>query len=93
VPRGQFSAELEEYARLRGEKKALEGRMAETENRLKAALGDAERGEAGRFSVLWRTQKRRSFQAKAFGQAHPELDLAPFYKETETRALRIAENE
>ena len=92
APLGEYAEALEDYSRLRAEKKALEGRMAETENRLKAALGDAERGETGRFTVTWRTQKRQTLQAKALEQAHPDLDLKPFYRETATRVLKITEN-
>ena len=89
----ELAPELEAWARLRGEKRALEAKMAETENRLKARLGEAERGECGRFTVLWKTQTRKSFQAKDLAKAHPELDLAPFWRETETRVLRISEGE
>ena len=93
APLGEYESALEEWARLRAQKRELEAKMAETENRLKAALGDAEKGEAGRFTVLWKTQTRKSFQAKAFAKAHPELDLAPYWRETETRVLRITEGE
>ena len=89
----ELAPELEAWARLRREKRALEAKMAETENRLKARLGEAERGECGRFTVLWKTQTRKSFQAKDLAKAHPELDLAPFWRETETRVLRISEGE
>ncbi len=88
-----LESELEDYTRLRGEKKELEGRLAGIENRLKAALGAAETGEAGRFTVSWKPQTRRAFQPQALSAAHPEIDLAPYWKETETRVMRVSEME
>ena len=68
----------------------------EADRRLKAAqavikqyMGDAEIGTADAVSVLWRSQTRRSFDADAFAKAHPEIDLAPFFKVTSSRIFKI----
>lgn len=82
-------AMLDEYTQLRGQKKAIDERIAEIENSIKIDMEDAERAETGRYTVSWKTQQRSTFQAKEFAKAHPEIDLTPYYKTTASRPFKI----
>lgn len=82
---------LREYDGLRAERKAMDARLAEIENVIKTDMGGAERGEIDGFKVLWKSQVRRTFDAKKFTGDHPELApvLDKYYKETTTRPFKV----
>ena len=82
---------LDEYTQLKRQEKALKGRMSEIENIIKSDLQEAERGNGDRYKVTWKTQARSTFQAKAFAQAYPSIDLTPFYKTTTVRPFKVQE--
>ena len=82
---------LNERAELIRQQKELDARIAEIENTIKQDMQDAERGEIGRFRVSWKTQTRKTFQAKEFARAHPEVALDPFYRESVSRPFKITE--
>jgi len=82
---------LQEYMRLKADKKALDYRIDELENTIKSDMGDAETGSCGMFSISWKSQTRQSFQAKEFAKAHPNIDLTPFYKSTTLRPFKVTE--
>jgi len=90
---GRFIAvEFEELARFKAERKLMDERISTAENRIKAAMGDAEAATCGRWKATWKTQTRRTFQPKEFAAAHRGLDMAPWYKETTSRVFRVSEN-
>ena len=76
---------LREYMRLKEDKKALDTRLGEIENTIKADMGEAESGLCGSFHISWKSQNRQTFQAKEFAKDHPSIDLAPYYKNTNLR--------
>lgn len=80
---------LDEYTQLQEQKAALDSRIGEITNTLKADLQMAERGTCGPYTVSWRTQERRIFQPKAFSMAHPGIDISPFYKISQSRPFKI----
>ena len=80
---------LENYFRLKEEKKSLEEQIAQIENTLKEDLGDNEVGTADGFKVTWKKQSRDSFDAKKYAKDHPELDLSGYYKHSEYRVFKI----
>lgn len=82
---------LREYMRLKADRKALDSRLGEIENTIKADMGEAENGSCGAFQISWRSQTRQTFQAKAFAKDHPDLDLAPYYKNTDFRPFKVME--
>ncbi len=82
---------LREYMRLKENKKMLDLRIGEIENTIKADLGDADSGSCGTFHVSWRSQVRQTFQAKEFAKDHPDIDLAPYYKDTTLRPFKVTE--
>lgn len=84
-------AVLQEYMRLKEDKKALDFRIGEIENTIKADLGNSESGSCGLFNVSWKSQIRQTFQAKEFAKDHPNIDLTPYYKHTSLRPFKVTE--
>jgi putative phage-type endonuclease len=82
---------IDEYETIKRQLKALGERRDEIENVLKTDLGDNERGLCGKWTVSWKTQTRQTLNAKALQAAHPEYDLAPYYKTTAVRPFKITE--
>lgn len=82
---------LREYMRLKDDKKALDTRLGEIENTIKADMGEAESGLCGSFHISWKSQNRQTFQAKEFAKDHPSIDLAPYYKNTNLRPFKVTE--
>lgn len=82
---------LAEYFSLKADRDTVERRMAEICNTLKADMGDAEKGLCGSYSVSWAPQQRRTFDSGRFSAAHPEVDLAPFYKTTTVRPFKVTQ--
>ena len=82
---------LREWSGIRAQMDALRERKTEIENILKLDMREAERAECTGYRVSWKRQTRRSFQTERFRAEHPELDLTPYTRETETRSFRIAE--
>ena len=82
---------LREYMRLKEDKKALDTRIGEIENTIKADMGEAESGLCGSFHISWKSQNRQTFQAKEFAKDHPSIDLAPYYKKTNLRPFKVTE--
>lgn len=82
---------LQEYMRLKAEKKVLDGRIGEIENTIKADMGESESGSCGLFNISWKTQTRQTFQTKKFARDHPHIDLTPYYKNTNLRPFKVTE--
>jgi putative phage-type endonuclease len=82
---------LDEYMQLKRQGKAIDERLTEIENTLKADLQDAERGACTGYSISWKSQQRQTFQAKAFAQAYPGIDLSPFYRVSNVRPFKVLE--
>lgn len=59
---------------------------------LQQDLGAFEEGKAGKYTVIWKSQTRSTFDAKAFSKDHPEMDLSPYYKSSSFRKFSIKEN-
>lgn len=82
---------LGEYMSLKRQQAALDERISEIENVIKLDMEDAEKGFVGRYSVSWKTQTRRTFQAKAFVADNPEVDLSKYYQESTSRPFKVTE--
>lgn len=80
---------IDEYMALKGQRDALDARIAEIENNIKADMGKASGANCGRYRVSWKTQSRNNFQAKEFAADHPDVDLAPYYKPSLSRPFKI----
>ena len=44
-----------------------------------------------RYTVSWKSQIRKTFDAKAFSAAHPEIDIQPYYKVSTARPFKVQE--
>lgn len=86
-----LAAELDRYADIDQNIKALETDRNECVNRIKAFMGDAGTGACDRYKVSWKTQTRRTFDSKRFASDHPDMDLSGYYKESTARAFRVME--
>lgn len=84
---------LAERSQLKSQQKALDERVKEIENRIKADMGEAEKAACGRFSVSWKSQSRRSFQEREFQKDHPDIDLRPYFKTSTSRVFKVTEKE
>lgn len=84
-------AVLQEYMRPKEDKKALDFRIGEIENTIKADLGNSESGSCGLFNISWKSQTRQTFQVKEFAKDHPNIDLTPYYKNTNLRPFKVTE--
>lgn len=81
---------FERYAALTAQKNDTEAALAQLKQTLMEQLGNAEGATCGDWSVRWKTQTRRSLDMEALQRAYPQL--APFYRSTESRVLRISKN-
>lgn len=80
---------LEEYARLKDQRKALDGRLSEIENIIKGDMQEAEHAVCGNCAITWKTQERSSFSQTDFYRDYPGIDLSPYYKTTRSRVFRV----
>lgn len=78
-----------EAERARMDKEQADERLKAAQAIIKQYMGDAEYGTVDDTAVSWKTQSRRTFDAKAFAAAHPEIDLDPFYRESTSRIFKI----
>ncbi|MGN1307809.1 MAG: YqaJ viral recombinase family protein [Faecousia sp.] len=79
---------FERYAALTAKKGDAEAELAQIKQTLMEQLGNAEAATCGDWSVRWKTQTRRSLDVEALQRVFPEL--APFYRSTVSRVLRIS---
>lgn len=86
-----FNAILSERAQLDGQIKALTDLKKDCENKVKAFMKEAEKGESDKFRISYPSSVRRAFDVKAFAADYPTIDLDGYYKETTTRTFRVTE--
>lgn len=88
---GFFERDLENYFRLKEQKKNIEITIDGIENRIKAHLGECARGEGEKYKVSWKTQYKKVFDHKQFVADHPEMDISKYYKTSGSRPFKVAE--
>ena len=88
---GSFERDLDNYFRLKEQKKNIEMTIDGIENRIKAHLGECARGEGEKYKVSWKTQYRSTFDSKAFIADHPEMDVSKYYKKSNSRPFKVTE--
>lgn len=84
---------LEDYFRLKEQKKELEEQLGQIENTIKVDMGENDSGVCSGFKVSWKTQQRSTFQAKDFQRQHPEIPLDGFYKISSSRPFKVTRME
>lgn len=88
---GAFERDLDNYFRLKAQAKELSETIDGIENRIKAHLGECERGEGEKYKVSWKTQTRSTFDSKKFIADHPDVDVSVYYKKSTSRPFRVTE--
>ncbi len=78
---------------LKREKKALDRRISEAENRLKARIGEAEALAGTSARATWRNQTRRSISEKKLRELYPEIDVDTITTETTARVFKVRGSE
>ena len=82
---------LREYLDLGNRIKVLKEQQDEVANKVKATMGETEKGASDSYKVSWTSSKRETFDSKAFLADHPEINTAPYMKVTATRAFKVSE--
>lgn len=88
---GAFEQELENYFRLKAQRDELDEKIDGIANRIKAHLGECERGEGEKYKVSWKTQSRSTFDTKKFIADHPDVDVSAYYKKSTSRPFKVTE--
>ena len=78
---------------LKDERKALDLRISEAENRIKARLGEAEALNGTQARASWKSQTRRSISEKLLREKYPEIDLDTVKTESTARVFKLRGNE
>lgn len=81
-----------DWLKLKAQIKELDLQKDERENRIKALLGENEKGYLGTFCVTWPTSKSKRFDVTAVKKARPEI-YEEFAKEVVSRKFNIKEVE
>ena len=86
-----YDSTLKQYIAIGKQIDELNKLKEEMANKVKAFMGESERGETQNFRVSWKSQIRRTFDSNRFAKENPNIDLSSYYKETNTRTFRISE--
>lgn len=86
-----FETDLAQRAALSAQIKNLENLRDEVDNKIKAYMGNASRGESSKYRVTWTSSTRNNFDRKRFEKEHPSLDLGGYFKTTTTRTFKVTE--
>lgn len=81
---------IEALNAVKEEEKEIKTLKQKYENKIKATLGNEERGMSKNFKVSWKMQNKKSFDKKAFEKDYPDL-ANKYTKESKHRVLRIKE--
>ena len=87
---GAFEMDLDNYFQLKAQAKDLDEKIDAIENRIKAHLGEYERGMGEKYKVSWKTQFRHSFDHKSFIKDHPSMDVTKYFKTSTSRPFKVA---
>ena len=86
-----FNTVLAERSQLDAQIKALTDLKKECENKVKAFMQNAAKGESDRFKVSYPSSVRRTFDVKSLAADYPEINTDKYYTETISRTFRVTE--
>lgn len=81
---------FERLAELEERKIALEAEITLAKNRIKNALGNAQRGYTDNYRCSWTAYERSTVDTKKLFAEHPEIDKEAYTKTTQTRTFRFS---
>lgn len=87
---GSFERDLDKYFALKAQAKELEEQIGTIENRIKAHLGEYERGEGEKYRISWKTQSRSTFDYRRLITDNPDMDLSGYFKTSNSRPFKVA---
>lgn len=85
-----FETDIDTRMKLRSRIKELETEAKSIDNRIKAFMGASEIGILADHKVSYKNSTRSSLDLTAFSEAHPDIDLAPFYKTSTFRTFKVS---
>ncbi len=86
-----YENDLRQYLEISQHIRDLEALKKEKINKIKAYMGEAEKGECEGYKCSWKTTQRNSFDVKAFMNDYPDIDLSGYYKTSQYRTFRVDE--
>ena len=87
-----YKKDLALYTDLGEQIKELQAQQDKAANRIKAFMGESSGGFCDGFRASWKSQSRKTFDVKSFAEAHPDIDISTYYKETSYRTFKITES-
>lgn len=87
---GGFESDLLRYSALKKQIGELDTQKTEIENRIKSYMGDAAKGESGRWRVSWASQERKTFDRKKFEAERGTIDPR-YFTVSKARVFRVTE--
>ena len=87
-----YKKDLATYTALGQQIKELQTQQDEAANRIKAFMGESSGGFCDGFKASWKSQSRKTFDVKSFAEAHPDIDISTYYKESSYRTFKITES-
>lgn len=88
-----YENDLQQYMALGEQIKELKKLQDGCANKVKAYLGDTERGESNGFIVNWGSAQRSTFDLQLFVKDHPDVDLSGYYKTSTYRTFKVTRND
>lgn len=84
-----FETDVDTRIRLKSRIKELETDVKSIDNKIKAFMGESETGILDGYKISFKNMTRSTLDLTAFGEAHPDIDLSPFYKTSTFRTFKI----
>ncbi len=85
-----YENDLQQYITLTEAIEGITAQKDELANRIKAYMGESEKGESVKFKVSWASQTRNTFDRKRFEEENPGIDLSGYYKQTNARPFKVS---
>ncbi len=84
-----FASDIDTRIKINDRIKELETERKSIDNKIKAFMGASENGILTGSKVTFKNSVRSTLDLTAFGEAYPDIDLAPFYRTSTYRTFSI----
>ena len=82
---------IDEYFKQIAAENEIKTKIEEIKQTLMMDMGNCEAGFCGNYKILWKPQVRNTFNYKALVEEYPDIDIAPFFKQSQSRPFLIKE--